>query len=80
MTRQSRRDLTLLVQPYMFVLKGGSAIKKDPLNYSLTILHVSCSEVLKSPTEPLPKSPIQEIKANAMQRLKEGVLKKLAKS
>lgn len=62
MQRRSRRDLSLLLHPYMFVLKEGSAIQKDPLNFSLMILKVNCPEVLKSPNLLRIESPSENVK------------------
>jgi hypothetical protein len=38
-----------MFQPYLFVLKEGSKIKKDFLDYSLMMLMVHARETIESP-------------------------------
>lgn len=41
--------LKQILHPYVFVLKEGSLIKDDFLDYSLLMLQVTCPEILPSP-------------------------------
>lgn len=43
------RKLKALLYPYAFVLKEGKDIKRDYLDYSLTILQLDCVDMLPSP-------------------------------
>lgn len=43
------KDLTLMLHPYLFVLKEGKEIKTDLLDYSLMMLQVTSPEVIRSP-------------------------------
>lgn len=38
--------------PYVFVLEEGKEIRKDPMDYSLMLLHTQCSEKLHAPLPP----------------------------
>ncbi len=42
-------DLKHILQPFLFVLKEGTEIREDFLDYSLLMLQVSCAETIKSP-------------------------------
>lgn len=45
----SNKDLQAILHPYLFVLKEGSDIENDFLDYSLLMLHVSAPEIIHSP-------------------------------
>lgn len=49
MTFKFSKDLKMILHPYAFVLKGGKDYKKDPLDYQLMMLQMSCPETIKSP-------------------------------
>jgi hypothetical protein len=49
MATRSKHYLKSILHPYVFVLKEGGKIKKDLFDYSLMILFIHSSEVLKSP-------------------------------
>lgn len=49
MANRNSRGLKNLVQPYVFVLKEGTEIKEDYMDYSLLMLQVNCHETLRSP-------------------------------
>lgn len=44
-----KKQLNLLLHPYLFVLQEGKDIKEDFLDYSLMILQVGHAEILPSP-------------------------------
>lgn len=46
---QARKNLHVIVHPYIFVLKEGKKIKKDYLDYSLMMLQITAPETIKSP-------------------------------
>lgn len=43
------KDLKLLAHPYVFILKEGSDIQGDFLDYNLLMLQVNCPETIRSP-------------------------------
>ena len=49
MAFRSCKDLKLILHPYLFVLKEGTKIQKDFLDYSLLMLQVTSPEIIKSP-------------------------------
>ena len=64
MTSQSKKNLQLILHPYVFVLKEGIEIKDNFLDYSLMILQVTSPETIKSPQRslsPLPSLPIMQL-------------------
>ena len=50
MIYRSNKDLKEILHPYLFVLQEGPNFKKDPMNYSLCMLRIGNSEVIKSPS------------------------------
>lgn len=50
-----KKDLRVLVHPYVFVLQEGPKITKDYLNYSLMMLQVGCPQTLRSPDNGRPR-------------------------
>ncbi len=54
----SFRPATHFIAPYQFVLKEGSQIQNDFLDYSLLLLQVGLSDTLHSPKNPQMSSPI----------------------
>lgn len=51
MTTRPDNPLRTLLHPYLFVLKEGGKIKKDFLDYSLMMLFIHSTEIIRSPTE-----------------------------
>jgi hypothetical protein len=51
MAKRFNKEFEKLFKPYMFVLKEGKQIKKNPLDYSLLILQVSRPQIIKSPAK-----------------------------
>jgi hypothetical protein len=51
MASRINKDLKTMLHPYLFVLKEGTKIQEDFLDYSLLILQVGRPEIIKSPTE-----------------------------
>ncbi|MDP1835846.1 MAG: hypothetical protein Q8K75_07960 [Chlamydiales bacterium] len=49
MPSKTQKELKQMLQPFVFVLKEGSEIKEDLLDYALMMLHVHCLEVIKKP-------------------------------
>ena len=47
--KQNHQDLHDILHPYIFVLKEGSTIDQNLLDYSLLMLKVSNQEVIQSP-------------------------------
>ena len=47
--KQNHQDLHNILHPYIFVLKEGSTIDQNLLDYSLLMLKVSNQEVIQSP-------------------------------
>lgn len=45
------KELKLMFNPYVFILKEGREITDDYLDYSLMMLQVTCPETLRSPTK-----------------------------
>lgn len=79
MSKRSRRDLSLLLHPFMFVLKHGEQIEQDPMNFSLTILHVNSPEIVKSPTVHQIELPVvPPAKADTKSVKRKNLLQKLA--
>ncbi len=52
MTFKFSNDLRMILHPYAFVLKGGKNFTKNPLDYQLMMLQMSCPETIKSPQCP----------------------------
>lgn len=53
-----KKELKLILHPFVFVLKEGKEIKQDYLDYSLMMLQVGRPEILKSPVHhPVIKAP-----------------------
>ena len=59
MSSRSRHHLKSILHPYIFVLKEGRKIQKDFLDYSLMMLFIHSSEVLKSPEGHEPIIPLK---------------------
>lgn len=49
MSSDAKQTLKTIVHPYLFVLKEGTQIKQDLLDYSLVMLLINSSETIKSP-------------------------------
>ena len=49
MPSRIHQELKQMFHPYFFVLKEGSSIGTDLLDYSLMMMHTHCREILKSP-------------------------------
>lgn len=49
MAEQNQKDISLLLHPYLFVLKEGKEFQEDYLDYSLHMLMLNCPETIKSP-------------------------------
>jgi hypothetical protein len=56
-----RKDLKLLVHPFLFVLKEGRKIQDNFLDYSLLMLQVVSPEILKSPPDQEKSSKTSEV-------------------
>lgn len=49
MDQKTHRSLRHIAYPYIFVLKEGTAIHDNPLDYSLMILFTHSKETIRSP-------------------------------
>lgn len=50
MNQKTPRSLRLIAHPYVFVLKEGREILKNPLDYSLMMLFIHSNEKIRSPS------------------------------
>lgn len=57
---KARKNLKLILYPYLFVLKEGREIKHDFLDYSLLMLQVGCLETIRSPQPSAKNFPLNE--------------------
>lgn len=60
MTSKPNHHLRNIFHPYLFVLKEGTKIKKDFLDYSLMMLMVHSRETIESPKTLTSISPSQQ--------------------
>lgn len=64
------QNLKNLVYPYQFALKEGENITTDSLDYSLMMLQVDCSEVIRSPKPSVRVSNRKSLDKNRLNSLK----------
>ena len=50
--KEPQKNFDHLLHPYMFVLKEGKKINEDLLDYSLLLLQISETDILRSPKKP----------------------------
>lgn len=49
---RARKDLRNIVYPFLFILSEGKTINNNPLDFKLTMFHMTSKEQIRSPTMP----------------------------
>ena len=59
MALRKNEQIKVMLHPYVFVLKEGTKIGDNYLDYSLLMLQITCPEVLPSPFKKRISNPLQ---------------------